>query len=179
VGEVLEWVDDRLLALLAATLVLQMGHVAIHLANTFRWKRPTLPPYDAWVGYLGALAWFVTVVASRGLEWDPPPATSLVGIAMTASGLYVHGAGIRDLLRYRDDGPLVTKGIYSKLRHPIYYGWILVCFGMPMLFRSWLGLLTAPLWAGIMVLVAILEQRDLARALPEGVYEDYSKGTIL
>lgn len=44
---VLDWVDGYLMVLLVATLVLQVGHVAIHLANTFSWKRATLPWYDA------------------------------------------------------------------------------------------------------------------------------------
>ena len=175
----LESVDNVPLMLFVLTLVLQVGHVAIHLVNTFHWRRPQLPRYDAWVGYLGALAWFLMVVMSRGAEWDLPLVVSAVGLLLTALGLYVHGAGIRDIMRYRDDGPLVTRGIYARLRHPIYYGWVLACFGMPMLFQSWLGLVTAPLWAGVILLVAALEQRDLAQALPDGVYEEYSEGTII
>lgn len=174
-----DWVDGYLMVLLVATLVLQVGHVAIHLANTFSGKRASLPWYDAWVGYLGALAWFIMVIASRGLEWDLPLVASIIGIVLTAVGLYVHGTGIRDIMRYRDEGPLVTRGIYARLRHPIYYGWVLVCFGMPMLFQSWLGLVTAPLWAGIILVVAVLEERDLARALPDGVYEEYRKDTVI
>ncbi len=29
------------------------------------------------------------------------------------------------------------------------------------------------------LLVAVLEERDLARALPDGVYDEYRKGTII
>ncbi len=176
---VLDRVDGYLMVLLVVTIVLQVGHVAIHLVNTFRWKRASLPWYDAWVGYLGALAWFLMVIASRGLEWDLPSGVSIAGLLLFAVGLYVHGTGIRDIMRYRDDGPLVTRGIYARLRHPIYYGWVIVCFGMPMLFQSWLGLVTAPLWAGTILLVAVLEERDMARTLPDGVYDEYRKGTII
>jgi protein-S-isoprenylcysteine O-methyltransferase Ste14 len=153
--------------------------VAIHLVNTFHWRRATLPWYDAWVGYLGALAWFVLVIASRGIGHDVPLAASIVGLPVVVVGLYVHGSGIRDITRFRDEGSLVTRGIYTRLRHPIYYGWVLVSFGMPMLLGSWLGLVTAPLWAGAILVVAVLEERDMARMLPEGVYEDYRRDTLL
>lgn len=35
---------------------------------------------------------------------------------------------------------LMTKGIYSKIRHPMYYGGILVYVGAALFFKSWLGL---------------------------------------
>lgn len=171
--------ETEALVALGLTLGLQLGHVAIHLANTMRWHRPKLPWYDAWVGYLGALTWFIMVILT-GRGWSEGPEwIVLAGLVLTVAGLAVHGMGIRDLVRYRDEGPLVQRGIYARVRHPIYAGWVIVSFGLPLLLRSDLGLLTAPLWSGVMVLVAVLEERDLARALPEGVYEEYRRRTWL
>jgi len=34
----------------------------------------------------------------------------------------------------------VTKGIYSKIRHPMYYSGIVIYIGTALFFRSWVGL---------------------------------------
>ena len=96
---------------------------------------------------------------------------------MMGLGLFIHGAGLRDMRRYKGHGPLVTRGIYSRLRHPIYYGWALVAFGAPVLLLSTLGLLTAPVWSGIILVCGLLEERALRRDLPAGEYERYARTT--
>ena len=35
---------------------------------------------------------------------------------------------------------LVTKGIYSKIRHPMYYGGMIIYLGVALLMQSWVGL---------------------------------------
>jgi protein-S-isoprenylcysteine O-methyltransferase Ste14 len=165
------------LALLVATAALNVGHVGIHVMTTLVQKRPDLPWYDAWVGYLGALAWFLMVIADRGtLGWAwhvalPP------GLLLTGLGLYVHGVGIRDIMAHGGEGVMVTQGIYARLRHPIYYGWVAVSFGMPLITGSWWGLVTAPVWSVLILLVGLMEERDMARRFPGGEYEEYLRTT--
>jgi len=165
------------LTLLAVTAALNAGHVAIHLANTLVWKRHQLPRYDAWVGYLGALAWFLMVLVDRSTLGWPSWLAAPAGLLLTVPGLYVHGAGIRDIMRYGGDGALVTRGIYARLRHPIYYGWVVVSFGMPLLAGSWWGLVTAPVWSGMILAVGVLEERDMGRRFPDGQYDSYTRST--
>jgi protein-S-isoprenylcysteine O-methyltransferase Ste14 len=165
------------LALLFTTLVLNVGHVGIHLVTTMVRRADRLPWYDAWVGYGGALAWFSMVIVDRGtLGWLPSYAV-LIGLLLTGAGLYVHGRGIRDIMAPRREGALVTEGIYRRLRHPIYYGWVVVSFGMPLVSGSWWGLLTAPVWSGLILAVGVLEERDMARRFPDGEYGDYLQDT--
>ena len=168
------------LALLAAAIALHSGHTAIHVVVSLVRRTRTLPSYDATVGYLGALAWFLLVLADRGtIRHDLAEVAIAIGLGLAAAGLLVHFAGVRDLRRHRGDGPLVTKGIYARLRHPVYYGWVLVSFGLPLVLMSSLGLLTAPLWSGLILACGLLEERDLRAQLPAGVYDSYASTTWL
>jgi protein-S-isoprenylcysteine O-methyltransferase Ste14 len=167
------------LVLLVATTGLNVGHVAIHIMTTMVRKVPDLPWYDKWVGYLGALAWFLMVLLDRGtLDW-PRHVAVPSGLVVTGVGLYVHASGIRDILAHGGEDVLVTQGIYARLRHPIYYGWVLVSFGMPLVVGSWWGLATAPLWSALILLVGLMEGRDMRRRFPGGEYDRYVRSTWL
>ncbi len=143
------------------------------------------PPYGAWarddaaVGYLGALLWFALVIVSRETLDISPWSGVALGLPLLSVGLYVHGAGIRDLRRHRDGPSLVVQGIYRRLRHPIYYGWVLVSFGMPLLLLSWTGLATAPVWSLLVLVIARLEEAGLRRGLQPGEYDAYARTTWL
>lgn len=170
--------DGPTLVLLLVTLALQAGHVLVHVLTTFVWRRDELPWYDPHVGYAGALAWFLMVVVDMGtLDAHLALALSL-GLVLTGVGLYVHGIGIRDIMVHGGDGVLVTQGIYRRLRHPIYYGWVLVSFGMPLLLNSYWGLVTAPLWSGLIVAVGLMEGRDMRRRFG-AEYEGWARTTWL
>ncbi len=168
---------DPTLALIVATAALNVGHVAVHVMTTLVRKRPDLPWYDAWVGYLGALAWFLMVIVDRGtlgLAWQ---VAMPVGLLLTGAGLYIHGMGIRYIVAHGGYGALVTQGIYARLRHPIYYGWVAVSFGLPLVTGSWWGLLTAPLWSGLILLIGRMEEWDMRRRFPDGEYDEYLQTT--
>ena len=166
------------MALLVLTLALQVGHVLIHVMTTYVWKAEALPWYDAHVGYLGAFAWFLMVIFDLGTLAVSFLVAVPVGLLLCAVGFYVHGRGIMDILAHGEDGALVTQGIYAKLRHPIYYGWVLVSFGMPLLLLSHWGLITAPLWSGLIIAVGLMEERDMRRRYPEE-YDAYARTTVI
>jgi protein-S-isoprenylcysteine O-methyltransferase Ste14 len=152
--------------------------VGIHLVTTLVRRADSLPWYDAWVGYAGALTWFLMVILDRHtLGWSVALAVP-AGLALTAAGLLIHGMGIRDIMTLGGGGALVTGGIYRRLRHPIYYGWVSVSFGLPLVTGSWWGLVTAPLWSGLILAVGLLEERDMMRRFPGGEYEEYLRGTL-
>ena len=168
-----------ILVLLVATAVLHFGHTGIHVLTSLVWKADSLPPYDVHVGYLGALAWFILLIADAA-SLDVHFLIAIpMGLFLAAVGLYIHFVGVRDLIRHRDDSPLVTQGVYAKLRHPIYYGWVLAAFGLPRGLLSHWGRVTAPIWSGLIVACGLLEERDLRRQLPKGMYEAYSATTWL
>ena len=87
--------------------------------------------------------------------WQPVPGTAWVlsgpwqalGYGAVLAGIIVTGisaraldvldlAGVRQVLRARGGAgaghtPLKTDGLYGFVRHPVYFGWVLLVFGVP------------------------------------------------
>ena len=76
------------------------------------------------------------------------------------------------LVTLQDDHELVTTGIYGVVRHPIYLRGLLLSVGLPLVFRSWLAVLLAPLvlW---MVSARIRQEEDLLAGHFGEAYEAY------
>jgi protein-S-isoprenylcysteine O-methyltransferase Ste14 len=76
--------------------------------------------------------------------------------------------------RARPDQPLVSRGVYRYLRHPIYTGDLLLLFGLELALNSWLVLGMA-LLIPVVVHQALREEVLLAQVVPG--YEDYCRRT--
>lgn len=77
--------------------------------------------------------------------------------------------------------PLVTTGLYRRVRNPIYLGEILLCFGWAIIHRSVIGVALVPLWwAGLLFLITI-EEESLERALGQTylTYKNKVRGRII
>jgi protein-S-isoprenylcysteine O-methyltransferase Ste14 len=84
---------------------------------------------------------------------DVDPTLEYVGIAMIAIGVVTLFAGFRGLGKSltanpvpNEDGVLVTKGIYSIVRHPIYLGLLIITLGL---------VVSSGVWAQIIVWIAL------------------------
>jgi protein-S-isoprenylcysteine O-methyltransferase Ste14 len=105
-----------------------------------------------------------------------------IGIALGLGGLAVGllsfkalGRNFRVFGAPRRSGTLVTRGIYSYIRHPMYSGVVMGLGGYALYFGS---LISVPLWIGVLVfymIKAVKEERLLAAKFPD--YEDYCRGT--
>ena len=69
---------------------------------------------------------------------------------------------------------IVTYGIYAKVRHPEYTGFILIYVGLFILFENVLSMLALILVSLILVLTALEEEKQLKRRFGR-VYEEYAK----
>jgi protein-S-isoprenylcysteine O-methyltransferase Ste14 len=67
---------------------------------------------------------------------------------------------------------VVSTGPYAYVRHPMYAGFLLMLIGVPMLLGSWYGLAAAFVIAAMLAVRAVLEERELASALPD--YRGYT-----
>ena len=66
---------------------------------------------------------------------------------------------------------LVTRGIYRNIRHPIYFGDVLLVLGLELALNSWLVLFAAPL-AAYVYLKTVQEERLLSgRLAGYGIYQ--------
>jgi protein-S-isoprenylcysteine O-methyltransferase Ste14 len=70
---------------------------------------------------------------------------------------------------------LATKGLYSKLRHPMYYGFILWVLGLPIFMNSLFALASALIWIPQFLYWGISEEKELEKKHAE--YKEYKKKT--
>jgi protein-S-isoprenylcysteine O-methyltransferase Ste14 len=74
---------------------------------------------------------------------------------------------------------LVTNGIYSKIRHPMYYGGVVVYVGVALLFKSWLGLILTVFLVVPMLIYFMKIEEKLLREKYKEKYSAYKEKTIL
>ena len=75
-----------------------------------------------------------------------------------------------------DSEELVTTGIYSKLRHPMYVGLVLMHLGFPFVFRSFVAFVSTALWLSFILSWRRYEEKNLERRFGQR-YLDYKKQT--
>ena len=94
------------------------------------------------LGYLGWGYWS----AADPVKMAVPRAVALgAGIPLTAAGLALF---VLSEIRHRGAGRyegLITNGIYSRVRHPMYVGLVLLHYGYPLIYRSFVAFLSTHL----------------------------------
>ncbi|MFH1786431.1 MAG: isoprenylcysteine carboxylmethyltransferase family protein [archaeon] len=134
--------------------------------------------YDKNVKYVvfgGWIAWFAMVFfdSTKGgsaLMQDAGTLLGTVGILLVVLS-YTH-------IPFRDPKKLITSGIYKLVRHPTYYGSILMVAGVPMVFGSMMALYTSPIWIGFMLYWTLQEEKYLAVRYKKD-WAAYRKKTII
>ena len=126
--------------------------VVVIIASFFanEWGLPLLP-LPEWLSYLTA-----ALLAVLGI--------SLLALGMKACPLRVLGG--------RDRSMLVTKGVYSYVRHPICLSCMLLAFSAAIGFRSSVGLTIAILALIIAYVHASFEETELERRFGRA-YREY------
>ena len=69
---------------------------------------------------------------------------------------------------------IVTRGVYSIVRHPQYLGGLLAHVGISFLLSAWYSLLSTPLMAVLIFLISKKEEEELIREFGKE-YEDYKE----
>jgi protein-S-isoprenylcysteine O-methyltransferase Ste14 len=95
---------------------------------------------------------------------------AVIGIILFLSGLFT----IKTLESY--DGDLITTGIYSKIRHPMYAGFLLWLTGFPLFCGGLFSMLLAVLFICNVLFWRSLEERELEKRFP--AYPDYKNTTL-
>lgn len=97
----------------------------------------------------------------------PGSTTTLVAGTLVAAGIWTRVVSIKTLNKFflshigvADNHKLITTGIYSLVRHPSEAGLLLICFGVPILLSSSVGLsLTILLLLPLSLYRAAMEDR--------------------
>lgn len=98
-----------------------------------------------------------------------------LGLATFAFGLLIFILSVTAKGGVTDKGFLVTKGIYSKIRHPMYFGQILMAVGIPIFAQGFMTLCLSIVWLAQILFWRVLEERELLAKHPE--YKNYIKKT--
>ncbi len=116
-------------------------------------------------------------VRVRGMEWDGVrvAGASIAGVSMALLVVARLQLGAAFSVRAKAK-KLVTTGIYSRIRNPIYVSGALFLVGLSMLLERWEVLLLFAALVPIQVVRARKEARVLAAAFGEE-YERYRAGT--
>ncbi len=72
---------------------------------------------------------------------------------------------------------LYTKGIYSKIRNPMYLGFMLLHIGIPLAFNSLLTFISAIIWIPVLFSWKRAEEKDLEKRFGTE-YLEYKKRTF-
>jgi protein-S-isoprenylcysteine O-methyltransferase Ste14 len=95
---------------------------------------------------------------------------SAIGILVFLTALFT----IKVLDGY--DGDLITGGIYSVLRHPMYLGFILWLIGFPLYFGALYSFILSFLFITNILFWRHLEEKELEKRFP--AYADYRRATV-
>nr|CBH39010.1 hypothetical membrane protein [uncultured archaeon] len=127
--------------------------------------------------FAGYIAW-VFMIFQDPIKMDlsdhiAKPLGLLVGL--TGLALFVLSAKAKKGFHELDH--LVTEGIYSKIRNPMYLGIILLHVGFPLAAKSLLTLLSAIIWVPLILMWKYWEEKDLEKKFGKE-YSEYKSRTL-
>ncbi|MGA3117140.1 MAG: isoprenylcysteine carboxylmethyltransferase family protein [Syntrophobacteraceae bacterium] len=145
-------------------------------------ERMSFTPKKAWdkmfVAALFIVFFFVWLLVmpfdAVRFHWSRMPAwLQAVGAIVLLFSFYLFYLTYREnpylsgVVRIQEDRgqTVVTTGLYSHVRHPMYTGGFLYFLGTALLLGSWCGVLFEPIFVGIITVRAVLEERMLREQL--------------
>ena len=112
------------------------------------------------------------------LGWSHVPVfIVLIGDLLVAAGLVLIWLVFRvnpfaaAAVTVETEQPVISRGLYALVRHPMYSGSLLVLLGIPLALGSWWGLVLFPPYLVLIILRLTIEERYLSTRLPG--YRDY------
>lgn len=123
-----------------------------------------------WISWILLCRFDIYKIDLPGIVQYTGMSLSVVGLIIFLTGLFT----IKTLESY--DGDLITTGIYSTIRHPMYSGFILWLIGFPIFFGSLFSMGLSLLFIANILFWRYLEEKELKRRFPS--YPYYKKKTI-
>jgi len=109
------------------------------------------------------------------IKMNIPDLVRYVGLALFIIGVSLFILSHIKLKGFEDKGHLVTEGIYSKIRNPMYLGFILWIIGLPIFMQSTATLASCVIWIAFFMYWKMLEEKELEEKYQE--YQEYKKRT--
>lgn len=112
-----------------------------------------------------------------GLKGDPHfNALHILSTVLLVGGFWVLASAWPPLYRAQKAGQLATQGVYARLRHPQYVGFILIMFGFLLQWPTILTLVMFPVLVTMYVRLAIFEEKEAEKEFGQ-VWLDYAAHT--
>jgi len=126
-----------------------------------------------------AVLWasWIALCSSDVYKINLPAVVSYLGLSLCVIGLIFFITAlltIKTLETY--DGDLITKGIYSKIRHPMYLGFILWSIGFPVYFGAGFSFILSYVFITNILFWRYLEEIELDKRFPG--YKKYKVKTL-
>ncbi|KHO22533.1 membrane protein [Mycolicibacterium setense] len=133
-----------------------------------------------WAITVSAFAAFVLSALDHRFGWSSvPTAVVVLGNVVVAVGLVLAQAVVFQnsfagaSIRVEDQQPLVSTGLYGLVRHPMYFGAVVMMFGTPLALGSYWALLVSI--ASIPIFgVRIADEEKMLRTELDG-YDEYAQ----
>jgi protein-S-isoprenylcysteine O-methyltransferase Ste14 len=119
------------------------------------------------------ITWF-SMCESDPFSFSLPAPVRYSGMALFVVGLLLFVLTLIKLKTLENyTGELVQDGIFSKIRHPMYLGFVFWIIGYAVFMQAGLSLLSALLWIANILFWCHMEERQLARRYSH--YSAYKK----
>ena len=116
-------------------------------------------------------AWFY-ISFTDPFRMNLPSWARYIGLAFFIIGVSLFILSHMKIMRQKTDA-LITTGIFSKIRHPMYFGFIIWIIGFPIFMNAGFTLASAILWVPQILYWRKSEEKQLANKYKD--YEDYKK----
>lgn len=118
---------------------------ALKVARSYRGVREAVLLAFAWIGFLAPLVWLASPALSFA-EYPLRPGPFIAGVVGLVVGLWLFHRSHADLganwsvtLEIRQYHQLVTRGIYRRIRHPMYASLLLYGLGQALVVPNWIA----------------------------------------
>ena len=120
----------------------------------------------------------------RFADYTPSPALPICGLLLAAPTLWLFGRSHADLgrnwsgtLAVHDDHTLITHGVYSFIRHPMYVASWLWVMMQALLLPNYIGGLSGLVSFGLLYFVRVGEEEAMMRQQFGASYDEYAART--
>jgi protein-S-isoprenylcysteine O-methyltransferase Ste14 len=153
-----------------------LWHYQLYKGVDFKQRSNIYNVFTHLIVFAGYFA-FGFMIFTDPLRIKPNMMLKIIGVIIGLSGIIIGAIATLEKKDYAESDHLITTGIYSRLRHPMYLGIIFIHIGLPLFFESMITLLSAIIWIPMIVLWKFWEEKHLGKKFGEQ-YADYKKRTL-
>lgn len=181
------WFEWIWLAAFVAMLVIRMPHSIANRANVIVDARKDVSEQLLLLGMFATMMALPLLHLATGVfrfaDYKLPDWAAWIGVAVQPPFLWLFWRSHADLgrnwspgLEVREDHGLVTRGVYKRMRHPMYAAIWLSALTQPLLVQNWIaGAFVIPAFAA-MYFIRVPNEEALMRRKFGEAYDEYCSG---